>query len=140
MKRFVSRVAGASVPVLLLLLVALLAFAPEAGASFANPAAVTMGSFTAVKATSSAASVNSSISAPRAVHLLQIQNQCASDVAIQFNGVTAVFGQAYLIPAGQTMTWKASDGPIPRGPYSLITASATCSPDTNTGLVIMEMP
>jgi hypothetical protein len=112
----------------------------NAGATFTNPAAVTTGVYTAVAASSTAVSVNSSISAPRAVHRLEIQNQCASDVQVQFNGTTAIFGQAYDIPAGQTRVWNAADGPVPNGPYSFITSSATCSPATNTGVVILEKP
>jgi hypothetical protein len=114
--------------------------AEVAHATFANPTTVTPGVATAVKATSTAASVGTSIAAPRAPHRLQIQNQCASDAAVQFKGVTAVWGQAYVVPAGQTITWNGNEGPVPVGPYSLITQSATCSPDTNTGLTILEMP
>jgi len=36
--------------------------------------------------------------------------------------------------------WTAHDGPIPGGPYSFITASASCTPDSATGLVILELP
>lgn len=140
MKLFGIHIAARLAVALCVWLALIVLAAGVANATFSNPATLTSGVYTAVKAASTAASVGTSISAPRSPHRLEIQNQCASDVAVQFNGVTAVFGQAYIVPAGQTRTWSASDGPVPVGPYSLITASATCSPDTNTGLVILEMP
>lgn len=108
--------------------------------AYTNPAATTKGVYTGISASSTAVSVNSSISSPLFVERLEIQNQCASAVTIQFQGTTAVFGQGYLLAAGATRTWDFRDGPIPNGPYSFITQSATCTPDSGTGLVILELP
>jgi hypothetical protein len=110
-------------------------------ATFANPTAVTAGQYTAVAATSTAASVGTSIATPLFFpRRLEIQNNCASAVTIGLNGQTAVAGQVgYVLAASSTKIWNDGDGPVPRGPYSLITASATCSPDTSTGLTILEM-
>jgi hypothetical protein len=108
--------------------------------AFTNPAALTTGVYTPIAATSTAASVNSSLSLPQFAEHLEIQNQCASAVTVQFHGTAAVFGQGYLLAAGATKTFDAHDSIVPSGPYSFITASATCSPDTQTGLVILELP
>ncbi|MGB8414430.1 MAG: hypothetical protein WCE23_16565 [Candidatus Binatus sp.] len=108
--------------------------------AFTNPAALTTGVFTPIAASSTAVSVNSSLSQPRFVEHLEIQNQCASAVTIQFQGATAVFGQGYLLAAGATKVFDVHESIVPGGPYSFITASATCSPDTQTGLVILELP
>ena len=108
--------------------------------AYSNPASLTTGVYTSIAASSSAVSVASSISQPRFVEYLEIQNQCGSAVTIQFHGTTAVFGQGYLLAAGASRTWTVHDGPIPGGPYSFITASASCTPDSNTGLVVLELP
>ncbi len=120
---------------------ALVLTAKPAMATFANPTAVTGGQYTAVMATSTAASIATSITVPLFTpRRLEIQNNCASAVTIGFNGQTAVAGQVgYVLAASSSKAWNDGDGPVPRGPYSLITASATCSPDTSTGLTILEM-
>ena len=116
----------------------MLLWTAPAFATFSNPTAVTRNRYTAVKATSTAASVASSAVRPLTVMRLEMQNQCGSDVYVQFAGGTAVAGATLDIPAGQTRIWMAKDGLIPAGPYSFITASATCTPDTNTGLSVLE--
>ena len=108
--------------------------------AFTNPAKVTTGVYTPVSASSTAVSIGSSLSLPSYVERLEIQNQCGSPVTIQFNGAPAVFGQGYLLAAGATRTWRTHDGPIPSGSYSFITQSVTCTPDSATGLVILELP
>lgn len=121
-------------------LIALISTSRQAMATFANPTAVTAGQYTAVAATSTAASVATAIAQPKVPTRLEIQNNCASAVTIGFNGQTAVAGQVgYVLAASSTKIWNDGDGPVPRGPYSLITASATCTPDTSTGLTILEM-
>ncbi len=108
--------------------------------AFANPTALTTGVYTPIAASATAVSVNSSFSQPQFAEHLEIQNQCASAVTIQFRGTAAVFGQGYLLAAGASKSWDVHDSIVPSGPYSFITASASCTPDTQTGLVILELP
>ncbi len=108
---------------------------------YINPAAVTPGTYTAVSAMAAPFSVGTGVKAPLTNHRLEIQNNCSAIVTIQFNGVAAsTFGYGFEIPATSTKVWSSVDGPVPQGPYSLITSSALCDPNAGTGLSIFEGP
>ena len=116
-----------------------LVFVLPALAVYSNPAAITPNSFQPFKAASTAASVKSGSVRLGSVRALTIQNQCGSPVYMQSNGVVAISGKGLEIAAGATVAWPSvTGGPIPTGPYSFITASTTCDPDTATGLSIYE--
>src|SRR6185437_1933628 len=108
-------------------------------AVYTNPATITPNSFQPFKAASTAASVKSASVRIGSVRALSIQNQCASPVYMQSNSVVAVAGKGLEIAAGATVSWPTvAGGPIPMGPYSFITASTTCDPNTSTGLSIYD--
>ena len=106
----------------------------------ANPAAAIPGTYTAVAAYGTAVTIGTGIPQPAAPHRLEIQNNCAAVVTIQFGGATAAYGYGYEIAATSTKVWNSDDGTIPKGPYSLITApGGICDPAVSaTGLTIYE--
>jgi hypothetical protein len=107
-----------------------------ATATYTNPAAIVANQFQPLYAHSVAVSITAT-AFPGAIRELSIQNQCASPVYMQANGVTAVAGTGFEIAAGAERTWPDyPGGPIPHGPYSFITASAACDPAASTGLMI----
>jgi hypothetical protein len=118
---------------------ALLAILLSAAPVFAymNPGTATAGTYTPIAASSTPVTINSALTPPLYVHRLEIQNNCGSAVTVQFNGVGAsALGFGYTLAPGEIKTWR--DTPIPQGPYSFVTAGASCTPDTGTGLSLLE--
>ncbi len=106
---------------------------------YINPASVIRGEYTPVAATPGPNTIGTSMPVPLTPRRLEIQNNCSAIVTIQFNGaIASQFGYGFEIPATSTKVWVDRDGPVPTGPYSVITSSALCDPNAGTGLSILE--